>query len=195
LFCDGCKYNVFYGGMFICFLVVLCNFSYMLVRGGVFHLLFVFLIFMFISFSIHLCFLSLFFIFLAFLQLSLLCFFLLLLVFVFSITFAISFIFMVHLLENIENNFLFLGLGLFCLVGFEFTDFFDFFWLFGSIENTMTHKGHTSFIILFFFFLIFLHLSLCFFLFLLVFFFLLLLIHLLFFWCTYWIVLKILFCF
>jgi hypothetical protein len=44
--------------------------------------------------------------------------------FCFSTTFATSFIFLVHLLESIENTFLFLGLGFFCLVGFEFIAFF-----------------------------------------------------------------------
>jgi hypothetical protein len=48
---------------------------------------------------------------------------------------------LVHLLDSIKNTFLFLGLGFFCLVGFGFIAFSIFFGLFGSIENTMTHKG------------------------------------------------------
>jgi hypothetical protein len=62
--------------------------------------------------------------------------------FFFSTTFATSFIFLVHLLDSIENTFLFLGLGFFCLVGFGFIAFLNFFWLFGSIENTVIHEGH-----------------------------------------------------
>jgi hypothetical protein len=74
----------------------------------------------------HISFINLFFFFLAFLQLSL-CFFLFLLVFVFSTTFATSFIFLVHLLDGIEITFFVFRVGFFLLVGFEFIAFLIFF--------------------------------------------------------------------